>query len=209
MLAATVLALVSACSKGSPLPSEYHGGLVLDEALNSAQDVANPNPELAAQLVELKEFSVKYHSLSTAQGDYPVLFVVPELTNPDGCISDRTMGGMGYHYAGKFPIDDHVNYLEPELLVFAPNNGPHNSPDGATRSRFAGFDYFVPYSMVWPENGTPPTSADLGLAIEPAIPFQKSRFGGWMFHIWLWAHNPDGMFANWNSAVPLCPNSVY
>lgn len=208
-LAATVLSLVGACADSPPVAVEHAGGLPLEAALKSAQDVVHANHELAAQLVELKQLSARYHRLSVAQADYPVLFVVPVLTNPDGCISDQTAGGMGYHYVGKFPIDDQVNYLEPELLVFAPDKGPHNRPDGATRSRFAGFEWFIPYSTMWPENGTPPSSADLGLAIDPPIPFQPSRFGGWMFHIWTWEHNPDGMFANWNPAVPLCPNSAF
>jgi hypothetical protein len=43
----------------------------------------------------------------------------------------------------------------------------------------------------------------------PDITFAPSRFGGWMFHIWLWENNPGGMFANWNTSVPLCEGSAF
>jgi hypothetical protein len=43
----------------------------------------------------------------------------------------------------------------------------------------------------------------------PEISFAASRFGGWMFHIWLWENNPAGMFNNWNTAVPLCQGSAF
>jgi len=36
-----------------------------------------------------------------------------------------------------------------------------------------------------------------------------SRFGGWMFHIWLWEQNPSGMFGNFNASVPLCVGSTF
>jgi len=39
--------------------------------------------------------------------------------------------------------------------------------------------------------------------------FARSRFSGWMFHIWLWENNPGGMFTNWNQSVPLCEGSTF
>lgn len=168
------------------------------------------NPLLARQLGELKQSTAKYHDLAVATADYPVLFADPALTSPDGCISDATAGGMGYHYAGAVGIDDEVDYRTPELLVYAPvQGGPRTDPQGNPRFRLAAFDYFIPYSDMWPESGSAPTSEDMGLAIDPPIAFAPSRFGGWMFHIWLWENNPDGMFSNWNSAVPLCDDSPF
>ena len=37
------------------------------------------------------------------------------------------------------------------------------------------------------------------------IPFTRNDgFGVWMFHIWLFQHNPAGTFANFNPTVPQC-----
>lgn len=206
LLASTSLTLIAACGGDAPLPATSQEA-VPPPALASSH--GSGNPLLQQQLAELSRFSAPYHDLTRAQADYPVLVNIPGLTSPDGCVSDASAGGMGYHYAGHFGLDDQVNYLEPELLVFAPTNGAAVAPDGTPRMRLAGFDYFIPYSNAWPEGGAAPTSAEMGLALDPPVAFAPSRFGGWMFHIWLWANNPAGMFANWNPAVPLCADSPF
>lgn len=212
-VAAAVLVLMGACTESSSLPTESDGGFALGPALASARQ--GGNPELAAQLAALREATAQYHS---AHDGYPVLFIAPPLTTANGCVSDMAHGGMGFHYARAVDpatgapggiADRTLNYLDPELLVYAPKNGNSVEPGGdPAYARLAAFDYFVPFA-VWDSLEPPPTSADLGLAIDPAIPFQKSRFDGWMFHIWPWENNPDGMFANWNPAVPLCTGSEF
>jgi hypothetical protein len=201
------------CSQDSPLPTDNEGGFALGQELAAAHQAGNE--ALAAQLAALREVTARYHS---GHEDYPNLFIDVPKTTADGCVSDSTMGGMGFHYskpndpatgAPAGIADRTLNYLDPELLVYAPKNGNSVEPGGdAGYSRLAAFDYFVPFA-VWDSLDPPPSSADLGLALDPAIPFQWSRFGGWMFHIWPWAHNPAGMFANWNPAVPLCSGSIY
>jgi hypothetical protein len=211
-LGCTTLAFAVACSKGAEvaapdMPSA--GMLSLDRS--SANAVTAGNPALAKQLAELRGLTAKYHNFREATdpetGDYPGLFIAPGLTSPDGCVSDTSAGGMGYHYAGSVGIDDEVDFRTPELLVYAPPEGPAKIGDDGARAKLAAFDYFIPFSDAWPDNGPAPTSADMGLAINPPIAFAPSRFGGWMFHIWLWEDNPGGMFANWNTDVPLCANS--
>jgi hypothetical protein len=84
------------------------------------------------------------------------------------------------------------------------------------RTRLAAVEYFLPYSAKWPARVDPafaraPTLHDFpstsGL---PDVAFVDTpRFGGWMFHIWLWENNPAGMFENFNAAVPLCAGSTF
>ncbi len=205
VLTGAAAGVLAACNEQAPsLAAPAVAGVKVDASPTAA------NPQLARQLSELKKSTAKYHDLDAAMEDYPGLVVIEGLTSPDGCVSDATAGGMGYHYAGAVGLDDEVDYRTPELLVYAPvEGGPREDSQGNPRARLAAFDYFIPYSDTWPEGGTAPTSEDMGLAIDPPIAFAPSRFGGWMFHIWLWEHNPDGMFSNWNSAVPLCENSPY
>lgn len=213
-MSAAVLVLMGACSDDAPLPTESSmAGIALAPTMAAAK--ASGNSELNAQLAALRAATAKYHS---GHDDYPMPFIATPLTTDNGCVSDSTMGGMGFHYTKPLDpatgapagiADRELNYLDPEILVYAPKNGNSVEPGGDPAfARFAAFDYFVPFA-VWDSLDPPPTSADLGLAIDPAIPFQWSRFGGWMFHIWPWAHNPAGMFANWNPAVPLCAGSAY
>lgn len=223
-LACAAIALAAGCTDDAEVTAPdtpSAGALALDGSTLDAA-LAASNPELAKQLAELKQLTAKYHNFEAAtdpeSGDYPILLVindgdeiveVGDLTSPDGCISDATAGGMGYHYLGPVAIDDVVDYRTPELLVYAPARGPAVIGENAARARLAAFDYFIPYSDTWPERGTAPTSADMGLSIDPPIEFAPSRFNGWMFHIWLWENNPAGLFRNWNSAVPLCADSPF
>jgi hypothetical protein len=141
-------------------------------------------PEMRQQLAALHPLFAKFHDLDTAI-DASYEFVGP-------CVSDPVLGGMGDHYSLNADIDfgrgDGTYALDkPQYLVFAPKkNGGR---------RLAALDYTVPYEK-W-QSAEPP--AFFG------IPFTRNDgFGVWMFHIWLYEHNPAGMFANFNPTVPLC-----
>ena len=201
--------VLAGCNTDSPVQTDGHlahdGGL----ALSSLSRAAN-----AQTLDALRRLTAPLHDLSAAEAAGYGLFILTPLTAADGCISSTTNGGMGYHYTrGNNLEDDAVTLLDPEFLVYAPTNAPRK--DGEARRRLAAFDYFMPYSPKWPAPNDPsfkraptlhdfPTMSDL-----PDIAFAPSRFNGWMFHIWLWEHNPDGMFTNWNTSVPLCEGSAF
>lgn len=201
-------AALAACSSDSPLPTSHmsHPGSVrLSDLEHSSAD-----PQA---LAALRQLTVKFHDLDVATDAQYALFS-NERTSPDGCISDLKEGGMGYHYGRLNNLgDDAVELLDPEFLVYAPTDAP--PVNGTARRRLAAFDYFIPYSPTWPgpDDQTfkrPPSFADFlstrGLG---DVAFAPSRFGGWMIHIWLWENNPDGLFANFNTAVPLCLGSPF
>lgn len=143
-------------------------------------------PEINQQLAELRQLVAPYHNFEKAvAAGYSVA-----APGPGVCISDSVRGGMGFHYtqANHDLINDGVvNLLEPEFLVYAPKE------NGGVK--FAALDYFVPYTT-WP-HAEPPSL--LG------IPFaREDGFEAYVLHIWLFWHNPAGMFENFNPAVPLC-----
>jgi hypothetical protein len=201
--------VLAACNTESPLQADSHHSHRNGLALSSLSQASN-----AQSLNALRELSAPLHNLEAARSAGYALFAAPPLTAPDGCISSATDGGMGYHYTrGNNLADDAVSLLDPEFLVYAPTNAPRK--DGEARRRLAAFDYFIPYSTTWPGPDDPnferpPTLHDFPtMSGLPNIAFAPSRFGGWMFHIWLWENNPDGMFTNWNTAVPLCEGSAF
>jgi len=201
--------VLAGCNADSPVQADSHlshrNGLTLSSLSQAAS---------AQTLNDLRQLTAPLHDLDAAEAAGYGLFTATPLTAPDGCISSATDGGMGYHYTrGNNLADDAVSLLDPEFLVYAPTNAPRK--DGEARRRLAAFDYFIPYSAKWPGPDDPkferaPTLHDFptmtGL---PDISFAPSRFGGWMFHIWLWEHNPSGMFTNWNTSVPLCVGSSF
>jgi hypothetical protein len=209
MLSGWLSFILAGCNADSPLQANSHlthqHGLMLSSLSRATT---------ARTLDALTRLSAPFHDLDAAQRVGYGLFKAPPLTAPDGCISSAADGGMGYHYTrGNNLADDSVSLLDPEFLVYAPKNAPRK--DGEARTRLAAFDYFIPYSAKWPGPDDPnferaPTLHDFSTMSDlPDIAFARSRFGGWMFHIWLWEHNPGGMFANWNAAVPLCEGSAF
>jgi hypothetical protein len=141
-------------------------------------------PQMRQQLAALHPLFARYHDQTKALAD-GYEFVGP-------CVSDPMLGGMGDHYSLNADDDlgrgDGTYALErPQYLVYAPQaHGPR---------RLAALDYTVPYGK-WHSQEPPQFFG---------VPFTRNdAFGVWMFHIWLFQHNPAGTFANFNPNVPQC-----
>jgi hypothetical protein len=102
-----------------------------------------------------------------------------------GCMETTGVGGMGYHYANVDLIDGVAEALAPEILLY--------EPDRNGRLRLVGVEYIIPFSFV-PDDATPPSLN--GVAFH-----QNYTFGLWALHAWVWKHNPDGVFSDWNPSV--------
>ena len=199
------LAIGLAACADSPTPTASHashaGGVMLSDLARAGD---------AQSLAALKQFTAKFHDVDVATGAGYGLLKAPPATAQDGCISDPNAGGMGYHYTrGDNLTDNTIDLLNPEFLVYAPKNGPRQ--DGVARTRLAAVEYFLPFTPVWPGPTDPtfthtPSLHDFASTSDlPDLPFTATaRFGGWMFHIWLWENNPAGMFENFNTSVVLC-----
>ena len=154
------------------------------------------NPELAKAIAALRDTTDQYHdvALALAAGYRP---------SSAGCESHGT-GAMGIHYGhpgllGLIPrsnpttgTDPVINPLRPEVLMYEPQ------PDGTRR--LVGIE-FVVYRAAWDAvNSQPPEFF--------GVPFDQ-KFGSeahghadhYELHLWLWRHNPLGMFAPWNPKV--------
>ncbi len=107
------------------------------------------------------------------------------------CLYHSELGGMGYHYANPALMDGSINLLEPEVLLYEPNT--------QGRYRLVGLEYIVPFDT-WNEDnphwddGNPPS-----LLGQEFLPNDEGGF--YALHVWLWRHNPSGMFYDWNPKV--------
>ena len=113
------------------------------------------------------------------------------------CESDPKYGAMGYHYANPDLVADGVlDIAHPEILVY--------QADRHGRLRLGAIEYFQP-------------DADQDLATDPdrpwlfEVPFDGPMLGHnpempihYDLHVWLYRHNPAGLFAGWNPRVD-CP----
>lgn len=100
---------------------------------------------------------------------------------------ETAAGGMGHHYVNLDTWGAPLDITRPQALLYEPTrNG---------RLRLVGVEYIVPRAVVGPE-GPPPVLFGQELHWNPVA------VGGiWALHVWLWRHNPSGIFANWNPQV--------
>jgi hypothetical protein len=189
---ALVLA-VAACSPSTP-----------DEAAmpeHESPPAASPavTPELATALARARSSTAKYvTNLGAAQADgYHII--------------TKMMPGMGYHYLNPAVTDFDVT--APAILVYVKDGDgwqlgalewvwpeqPRTAPlDGATYGSFEAACHY--------EDGTfVPAAAEAQCA--KASPGGNSPFGFWhptlvTMHVWLWYHNPAGLYHPTNPLVP-------
>jgi hypothetical protein len=140
-----------------------------------------PQGALNHQIAEVRAATAQYHNLDKALAD--------GFVQGSPCVSSPA-GGMGYHYLNPQRVNDPaIRYLEPEVLVYAPNqNG---------KLKLVAVEYIVP-APIWPGGFQNPPSL-FGLNFHAGPPPLI------VLHAWIWDHNPNGMFEDWNPTIT-CPS---
>ncbi len=176
---AILVALVAAACN---TPSETGG---------SAQNVAVRASKSSAQdsklIAQMRSATAKYHDINVARADGYV-------DDGFGCVSDPTLGGMGWHLIrDDLHADPAIDPLKPELLIYEPKkNGG---------MKFIAVEYEV-YQQDWTNAGNTQPRSLLGKQFE-ALTFEgiPPVYG---LHVWLWAENPAGMLEDFNPKIR-CP----
>lgn len=142
--------------------------------------------ELNSQLAEVRRLVAPYHNLDKALADGYVMDAV--------CVSDPTLGAMGYHALNPALRNDaELSLLEPDVLVYERmKNG---------KFRLNAVEYFVLKSTWDAAHGgagaAPPVLFGENVPLSNHPPFGPH----YELHVWLFQHNPSGMFAPWNPTV--------
>lgn len=155
-----------------------------NEGTDTDGDTVDLDEELLAQLHEVRMATTKYHDLAAAEeagyGEFLECFRY----------GDR---GMGQHYVNGDLVGDAVlDPLQPEAVVY------ETLGDG--RSTMVAFEYIV-FADVWDPEGEglePPTLFGQEFHLKSNIPDTPPL---WALHVWLWSHNPEGLFADYNPIV--------
>ena len=151
--------------------------------------VAAAAPALAAgqsDLAEARRGTASFHKVEKAEAAGYV-----STLGSLGCFENPGVGGMGLHYLRPDLLDGEVTAGEPEALVY------EMRADGTLK--LAGHEYLVPSELVDPSD--PPELFGHRFHPHPVLPF-------WIMHAWVWQPNPDGMLADWNPRVAMCPDGV-
>jgi hypothetical protein len=139
-----------------------------------------------SELAEARRGTAKFHDVSKAE---PAGYV--STLDLLGCFQSPGVGGMGLHYVDFSIVDGTVEAGSPEALVYEMRaNG---------KLKLVAHEYLVPSELVDPNN--PPALFGHHFHPHPVLPF-------WILHAWVWQPNPDGMFADWNPRVGMCPDGV-
>ena len=176
---AAALALLAGCSAAAPASTPTATGMHHPTA---------PAGELAATdraAVLLATAGAQDVSTAEAKGYSSSLTTL-------GCFEDPQLGGMGLHYINQSLLDDRVDGLRPEAMVYELD----------ARGRVAALvalEYIVP--------------VDAWHAAEPPALFgtqyhRHSTLPLWVLHLWIWKDNANGLFVDFNPAVRLCPDGV-
>jgi hypothetical protein len=140
------------------------------------------------QLVELRDVLANYEDVDAALADGFERF--------GDCMSGP-QGAQGIHFThGERIGDPTLDALHPEALMYEPR------PDGSLR--LIGTEYLV-FQQAWHDAGNLAAPALLGREFSLNTTLLDEPF--YALHVWVWQHNPQGIFANWNPLVS-CDHGV-
>ena len=146
----------------------------------------NLHKQLAAAREATRPFTDLETALAAGYAKFP---------DRDGdCVAQEGQGGMGIHYLnGTLLEDTELDTLRPEFLVY------EKKADG--EHELVALEYVV-FAPLWDAlHEQPPVlfGHPLHLVRTP------NRYGTEMpfyeLHVWLWEHNSNGLFNDWNPAV--------
>lgn len=181
---------------GATRASEY----AATSTFSAATSTFDVGPELAA----VRRATAQFHDISAAYAAGYTTENEPCVASPDGV--------MGVHAPNlSLILDPELDPLRPELLLFEPKrNGGF---------KLVGVEYFQAVLLrnlqtqeIAPRFESAPWDSDeyevvnprpqlFGQAFHLAPPPVPTVPWHWALHVWIWAHNPSGMFADWNPSL--------
>jgi hypothetical protein len=153
--------------------------------------VSDLDAETLALIAQIRGEIAAFHDVNNAidAGFNPML----------DCVSDDVEGGMGQHYVNAELVADGIaDPLRPEALVYEPRE------DGSLI--LVAVDYLVPLAL-WTEADPPALFGQTfheNVKITAEYPEAKP---GWILHLWIGTHNPNGIFTDYNPTV-FCPGTA-
>src|SRR5688572_29043730 len=159
-----------------------------DGAAVSPPTHAAEAPALAAGsagsgLAAVRAATARYHNVDAALADG----YAPRTT----CIYN-TPGSKGIHYLKAPLVDAVVDPTRPEVLLYElTRNG---------RLRLVGVEFLVPAGAWDAAHASPPTLGEQ-LFMDRRLPPFGADFPNYALYVWVWRHNPSGVFEQYNPAV--------
>ncbi len=170
--------------------------LALAAAVSAPVDPAGAHGDATERDVELHSLLAQTRKATSPFTDLQAALAANYVKFPDlagDCVAQPGQGGMGIHYLNASLLDAELDPRRPEMLVY------RTTPTGG--HELVALEYVV-FAPVWDAlHAQPPVlfGHPLHLVRTP------NRYGTTMplyeLHVWLWEHNPNGLFNDWNPSV--------
>jgi hypothetical protein len=167
-----LLTILIGCESDNAIPVSAEYQLE-KEGLSQSVENSSSNSVLNKELALARASTAKYHNIQKALADG---YVDIDLYIPQ----------MGWHFLNPGYLDENFEIDKPELLVYA------DKPGGGYR--LVAVEYAVPLALS--------TTAPEGFTGDEDVWHENTGAGLWTLHAWVWLHNPNGIFADFNPQVP-------
>lgn len=175
----SVVFLFLGCSEASVLQME-------DSSADASHQIRDGS-DVSEQLAQVREATAAFNDVSRAEDAGYHL-------HEECVVGPPNLGNMGYHAENPGLVGDgEVDATQPEALVYEPH-GPNENLE------LVAVEYIALASNV----SGPPTL--FGETFVDHTEFTHGLPPHYELHAWIWTHNPNGTFAQWNPRVT-CPTS--
>lgn len=185
LLSVAIFLQVSCISESSDpsTPVDPQAGLeksIEEPAVNPLQNL-RMDPTTLKMLADLRAATAKYHDFAEAEA--------AGYTQGSGCVSNPAMGGMGFHFVNFPNVDGNYDPTQPEALLY--------EMDKNGNMKLVGVEFIV-VTEAWEGEEIPHFGSRMfDIAFAPApLPFDN-----YQLHVWVWRHNPNGIFTMFNPQV--------
>lgn len=170
---AAAITLCAACADSAPVaPSN-------DRASSTFASSKSARAEAERAIATLRRVTARYHNQDAAIKDGFVLFHACEVRPGEG--------GVGELWVNFERLMDGVmDPRSPDALVYEPARNKREQP------KLVAAELAIPYAL-W--NGDAPPKF-LGAEFQ-----REDEYGVYGLHVWIWRHNPEGLFAEGNPRV--------
>lgn len=141
-------------------------------------------------LADLRAATARYHNLGVAKAHGYAL-----LTDAAGiaCIANPPLGAMGVHYVnGTLVGSGQIHALTPQALVY--------EPEAHGKLHLVAVEY-VTFQASWDATHQGPPKLFGQTFMLTTAPNRYGLPAFYSLHVWIWKHNPSGMFSMWNPHV--------
>ncbi|MBN7815568.1 hypothetical protein [Algoriphagus pacificus] len=144
------------------------------------------DPGTLKMLADLRAATAKYHDIEVAMEDGYGL--------GSGCVSTPA-GGMGFHYVNFAAVDGEYDPTMPEAVLY--------EMDKNGQMKLVAVEFVINKDEWDAENTEMPYFGMQAFDVKtgPIGPNNPLPFDNYQLHVWVWKHNPNGIFTMFNPKV--------